>query len=191
MTHRHRQSATFDGGFDGVSKVWSARVLRQCLAMTLADAGADFGPLWLRIVIASLPSVVGLIAALFALTNTVDRRVERLRNLTEIGREFPRWLDPDYALERVKLRELQAIDQATTPVLVWRRRFQAMIVFVVIAIVTIRALRWVHLVPQWWHLSGRYLYLLVVVLVLVLWATASWERTHEQFDSDTSGHTTP
>jgi hypothetical protein len=148
--------------------------------VTLADAGADVGPLWLRIVIASIPALVGLIGALFALTNTVDRRVERLINLTEVGKEFPRWLDPDYALERVKLRELRAIDQATTPVLMWRRRFEALLVLVLLVYATVKALRWVHLVPEW-HLSSRYLYLAVVALVALVWAATVGERANQQF----------
>jgi hypothetical protein len=154
--------------------------LRQCLAVMLADAGADFGPLWLRIVVAAIPSLVGLIGALFALTNTANRRIERLKLLTEIGLEFPRWLDPDYALERIKLRELQAIDQATTPALMWRRRFQAMLGLVFVIVITISALQFVHLVPQW-HLSGRYVYLSLVGFVLVVWAAFGGERVHQQF----------
>jgi hypothetical protein len=109
----------------------------------------DSGPLWLRIVIASIPLLAALIAGIFALTNTVNRRIERLKNLVEIRKEFPDWLDPDYALERVMLRQLQAIDQATTPILKWGRRILAVMWFCGILAYTTVALQWIHLVPQW------------------------------------------
>src|SRR5262245_1129421 len=83
----------------------------------------DGEPLWLRIAIALIPLAGTLIAAYFAQVNTVNRRIERLRNLSEIRKDFPDWLNPDYALEQVILRELRAIDFATTPIYIWYKRF--------------------------------------------------------------------
>jgi hypothetical protein len=108
----------------------------------------DGGPLWLKIVVASVPLIAALIAGVFALTNTVNRRVERLKNLNEVRKEFPDWLDPDYELERVILRELQAIDHASTPILRWRRRLQVYFWAFWIVVYTFVGLEWLHFVPR-------------------------------------------
>jgi hypothetical protein len=95
--------------------------------MTVADAGAaaDGGPLWLRIVIALVPPVLAaILAGYFALSNTVNRRAERLKNLNDIRvSSNSEWINPDYALERIILRELKELDRATTPIIKWQRRF--------------------------------------------------------------------
>jgi hypothetical protein len=85
---------------------------------------ADAHPLWLQITLACVPLLAALIAGIFALTNTVSRRTDRLKSLVEIHKEFPDPLNVDYALERIMLRELEAIDVATTPILKWDRRFR-------------------------------------------------------------------
>jgi hypothetical protein len=48
----------------------------------------DGGPLWLKIVVASVPLIAALIAGVFALTNTVNRRVERLKTSMRFVRNF-------------------------------------------------------------------------------------------------------
>lgn len=82
-------------------------------------------PIWLRIGLAAIPLVAAIIAGVFALLNTVNRRVERLKNLTEICSKLPEGIAPPYALELVMLRELKVIDQKTTPKSKWDRRIHA------------------------------------------------------------------
>ena len=93
--------------------------------MTAADAGADAGPLWLRLAIALIPPVLAaIIAGYFALSNTVNRRAERLKNLNDIRvSTSSECINQDFALERIILRELKALDRATTPILKWETRF--------------------------------------------------------------------
>jgi hypothetical protein len=87
----------------------------------VADGGADAGPLWQRLVIALVPPILAaIIAGYFALSKTVSRRTERLKNLNEIRQTCPEWINPAYALERIMLREVQALEKATT--LVFRVR---------------------------------------------------------------------
>jgi hypothetical protein len=107
-------------------------VLRQCPTVTLADAGTDAGPLWLRISIAVVPpALAAIIAGYFALSNTVNGRTERLKVLVEIYKQYPNPLNPGYALERIMLRELKELDRATTPTLKWDRRFRIASVVIV------------------------------------------------------------
>lgn len=97
----------------------------------------DSGPLWLRILIASIPVLVALIGGAFLLANTVNRRTERLKNLVEIRKGFADGFNYDYTLERLMFRELQAIDQATTP---WYRWYRRSLIVVVAAYLVISLL---------------------------------------------------
>lgn len=85
----------------------------------LADATADAGPLWLKICIALVPpALAAIITGYFALSNTVNRRAERIKNLNDIRvSSSPELINPDYALERIILRELEALDRVTWQVL--------------------------------------------------------------------------
>src|SRR4051794_39097433 len=80
---------------------------------------ADTAPLWVRIVIACVPVLAALVAGIFLLTATLSRRTERLKNLVEIRKNLPECLDPHKALQRMILRELEAIDHVTTERLRW------------------------------------------------------------------------
>jgi hypothetical protein len=80
------------------------------------------GPTWLQIATAFVPIAVALITGTFLLTNTVGRRIERLKSLVEIRKDFPEGFNYDYALERLMFRELWAIDRASTPFYRWYRR---------------------------------------------------------------------
>jgi|SRR6478752_3006342 len=102
-------------------------------------------PPWLQIVIAAIPLVAAVIAGIFALTNTVNRRVERLKNLLQIRKEYPVWLNPESTIELITLRELQAIDRATTPVLKWDRRFRMAVTIVGICTYIVIALHFLHI----------------------------------------------
>ncbi len=82
----------------------------------------ESGPLWFRAVVASIPLLVAVIAGAFALINTVNSRTERLKNLVEIQKGILRVLNQDYMIERVMIRELNAIEKSTTPWYVLRRR---------------------------------------------------------------------
>ena len=80
------------------------------------DPPADAGPLWLKIVIAFVPPVLAaVIAGYFALSNTVNRRAERLKNLNDvrISTDTSR-IDPGHALEKVILRELKELERTTS-----------------------------------------------------------------------------
>lgn len=79
-------------------------------------------PVWLRVMIASIPILGALIAGVFALTNTINRRVERLKNLLSIRDSLPDSLNPGGAVDQIILRELAAIDFGTTPAIVWLKR---------------------------------------------------------------------
>jgi hypothetical protein len=95
----------------------------------VAAAGADTAPIWLRIVIALVPPVLAaIIAGYFALSNTVNRRSERFKNLNEVRKDYPERINPGYAVELIILRELKALDRATTPNLRWRRRIWIIVV---------------------------------------------------------------
>jgi hypothetical protein len=99
----------------------------------VADAGADAGSLWLRISIAVVPPVLAaIIAGFFALSNTVNRRIERLKNLNDIRvSEEPEWINPGCTLERIMLRELEALDRATTPIVKWNRRVRLLVIMLI------------------------------------------------------------
>jgi hypothetical protein len=118
--------------------------------MTLADAGADAGPLWLRITIAlGPPALAALIAGYFALSNTVSRRIERLKDLNDIRvSSNTDFINPDYALERIMLRELRDLDRATTPILKWRRRFSIGMVTIIWIIYQYAILVYLHAVTE-------------------------------------------
>jgi hypothetical protein len=108
--------------------------------MELADAGA--GTLWLRIVIALAPPVLAaVVAGYFTLSNTVARRAERLKSLNDIRISSNiNLINPDYALERIMLRELKLLDLATLPSYRWGRRFLFAAVLITVADYTLSAL---------------------------------------------------
>ena len=79
-------------------------------------------PLWLQVCLAIVPILAAVVAGIFAVTNTVNSRVERLKCLTEIYAKYPKELNLDNALEIVMLRELKAIEFAVTPTHKWDKR---------------------------------------------------------------------
>jgi hypothetical protein len=72
-------------------------------------------PTWLKIVLGLIPLLAALIAGVVALTNTLNRRIERFKLLVEIQKDYPEMLNPGNMLEEVILRELFAIDRANDP----------------------------------------------------------------------------
>ncbi|MBN7493588.1 hypothetical protein I3U56_24350 [Mycobacteroides abscessus subsp. abscessus] len=85
-------------------------------------------PVWIQILLASVPLLAAIIAGIFALTNTVGRRIERLKNLTELHKNYPPALNPNNALEIAMLRELKALEFATTPTHKWDKRLHLLAV---------------------------------------------------------------
>jgi hypothetical protein len=138
----------------------------------------DSGSLWLRIVTASIPLIAALMAGGFALTNTVSRRIERLKNVVAIREDFPDWLGPDYTLERIMLRELQAIDQATTPVLRWARRIRNLWAVVSICGYVIWVPHLLGFIPRsLWHSPENYA---LSAIFLILTVANTWFGAHRQ-----------
>jgi hypothetical protein len=118
-------------------------------ALIIADAAAsaDAGPLWLRISIAlGPPALAAIIAGYFALSNTVNRRAERLKNLNEVRASYPELINPNYALERIILRELGALARATTPAYKFQRRFYLVGLPLVTVLWACNAVMWLKLV---------------------------------------------
>ncbi len=68
--------------------------------------------------------LAALIGGFFVLANTINRRVERLKNLAEVQVKGQKWLQSNYTLFLIIVRELYAIAYATTPELKWSRRFR-------------------------------------------------------------------
>ena len=83
-------------------------------------------------------SIVAVIGGAFALINTVNRRIERLKNLVEIRKGFPDVLNKDFAVERLMLRELNTIERSTTPWFIYYRRrtyLGVVVIYIVYAVV--------------------------------------------------------
>jgi hypothetical protein len=125
-------------------------------------------PLWLRVVIASIPVLVALIGGAFTLINTVNRRIERLKNLVEIRKEFPDTLNQDYAIERVMVRELNAIEKSTTPWYVWYRRS------LILVLVTAYSLGVIQLFVPKNYLPMKNLLIWPLIISIICILTVSW-----------------
>jgi hypothetical protein len=89
----------------------------------------DNSPLWLKLVVASVPLIAALLAGGFALTNTINRRVERLRSLIEIRKDYPGWPG---ILDLLIEEELRAVHRATTRIFRWYGRFRGAVNIIVI-----------------------------------------------------------
>jgi hypothetical protein len=143
--------------------------LRQCRAMTLADAGTDAGPLWLRISIAFVPpALAAIIAGYVALSNTVNRRAERLKNLNDIRvNSDTESINPEYAVERIMLRELKELDRATTPKLKWEKRFR-LGVFPAVALVYSPVALWLLNVIHLSKSEAKIMYYVILPVPIIL-----------------------
>jgi hypothetical protein len=123
--------------------------LRQCPAMTLADAAADAGPVWLRIIIAFVPPVLAaIIAGYVALSHTVNRRAERLKNLNDmrVSADINR-INPDHSLEKIILRELKELDRATSPLKGWATYFRVLVLIIAPPVYIVPVLYSLDLIP--------------------------------------------
>lgn len=96
-------------------------------------SAVDGIPLWLRIALGVVPLLAALIGGAFALANTLNRRIERLKNLTDTLDKFPSWLNYDNGIERLMLDELHGIERATTPWYRWYRRVVVVAVSIYLA----------------------------------------------------------
>jgi hypothetical protein len=130
-------------------------------------------PLWLQTCVAAIPLLAAMIAGFFALTNTVNRRIERLKNLNEIRKDVPESVNIDQIIEHLMLRELESIDQATTPKMKWLRRFQIIIYAFLIAAYMWTAYRFltVHHIERFFASMNGTAY--TIIGVLTGWA--SWD----------------
>ncbi len=63
-------------------------------------------PLWLQIVVAAIPLLAAMVAGVFALTNTVNRRIERLKNLNDVRKDVPKSVNTNQVIEHLMKREL-------------------------------------------------------------------------------------
>ncbi|RFZ35140.1 hypothetical protein DAVIS_04690 [Mycobacterium marinum] len=89
----------------------------------------DASPLWLQILIASIPLLAAAIGGIFLLTNTINRRVERLKNLVDASKSNLLGVKGDHILRDIIVQQLMDLWHDTTPALKWRKRLRY-IVFV-------------------------------------------------------------
>lgn len=143
----------------------------------------DQGPLWLRICIAVVPPLLAaMIAGYFALSNTVNRRTERLRNLNDIrSSSNSDAINPRNILSRMMLRELEDLELATTPVLRWEPRIKRAFFPVSIALIYSTVLaHQLHLLQEslgaWLFLIFVISFFLFNVLAILLFAI-KWNTT--------------
>ena len=149
----------------GVSRCRSGQLLPQCPTVTLAEAGTDAGPLWLRMSIAVVPPVLAAITAgYFALSNTFNRRAERLKNLNDIRvSNKPEWINPNYTIERIMLYELKGLYHATSPMFKWLNRFANLLLLIASLIYAGYAFIFLHIV----HISHENTATLNVALIVI------------------------
>ena len=62
-------------------------------------------PTWLKIVLGLIPLLSAVVAGVVALTNTLNKRIERFKTLVEIRKDYPTALNPGNMLEEVILRK--------------------------------------------------------------------------------------
>lgn len=79
------------------------------------NTAPDGTPLWLKIVLGVIPLVASMLAGAFLLTNTVARRIERLKNLVGILKDIPDWLNPNQSIERMIANDLVRIVRLRSP----------------------------------------------------------------------------
>ncbi|SID51470.1 Uncharacterised protein [Mycobacteroides abscessus subsp. abscessus] len=70
------------------------------------NTAPDGTPLWLKIVLGVIPLIASMLAGAFLLTNTIARRIERLKNLVGILKDIPDWLNPNQSVERMIATDL-------------------------------------------------------------------------------------
>ena len=124
--------------------------------------GSD--PIWLKLALGLVPLLTALIGGAFALTNTVNRRIERFKGLADLQKDYPTSLNPHHALETITARELVGIYQATDPTLrkLRHRRLRGLAMCGIGYLALLLA--WVHLLPT---LLGGILGILLILIGIV------------------------
>ncbi|MBF9315247.1 MULTISPECIES: hypothetical protein [Mycobacteroides] len=79
------------------------------------NTAPDGTPLWLKIVLGVIPLIASMLAGAFLLTNTMARRIERLKNLVGILKDIPDWLNPNQSVERMIATDLLKIVRLRSP----------------------------------------------------------------------------
>lgn len=89
-------------------------------------------PLWLTLVLGSVPIVTALIAALFAQINSTDKKIERLSKLVNLREKVSEPINPNSTLDKIILCEMWSVERATDPDyrLLRRRVVQAAVVLI-------------------------------------------------------------
>ncbi|MCV7362732.1 hypothetical protein [Mycolicibacterium neworleansense] len=71
-------------------------------------------PIWLKIALGTVPVLAAVIAGYFAVSNTLNKRVERLKNLVEI-QNSQTIDDPLHTVQRLIFRELSDLELELSP----------------------------------------------------------------------------
>ncbi|WP_076203899.1 hypothetical protein [Mycolicibacterium fortuitum] len=101
---------------------------------------ADLAPLWLRLLIALLPPILAaVLAGFFAVTNTVNRRIERIKNLADAQANMPESIKESRIVDTLILQELRRIDMNGHLVIKWHRVIRASAVACVCAAYSVMA----------------------------------------------------
>ena len=75
--------------------------------------GMTEDPMWLKIALGSVPLLVALVTGLFAWSNRVDEKIERLSNLVALRENVSEQINPGSALDKIILCEMWNIERAT------------------------------------------------------------------------------
>lgn len=84
----------------------------------------DNGPVWLQIIIAIIPLAAAIIGGIFLLTNTINRRVERFKNLAEASKIDVLGPKGDHLLRDIIIHQLTPLWRDTTPALKRAKRLR-------------------------------------------------------------------
>ncbi|VEG57093.1 Uncharacterised protein [Mycolicibacterium aurum] len=71
-------------------------------------------PIWLKIALGMVPVLAAIVAGFFALSNTLNKRIERLKNLVEI-QKAPDLIDPLNTVANLIYAELGRLERLTSP----------------------------------------------------------------------------
>lgn len=82
----------------------------------------DASPLWLQILIASIPLLAAAIGGIFLHTNTINRRVERFKNLVDASKSDILGVKGNHILRDIIVQQLMGLWNDTTPTLKWMKR---------------------------------------------------------------------
>lgn len=70
-------------------------------------------PMWLKIALGCVPLLVALVTGLFAWSNRVDKRIERLSKLVALREKVSEPINPGSALDKIILCEMWNLERVT------------------------------------------------------------------------------